>query len=83
MLSGSLPELTGTSKVSAPVTLDEAERSHILETLEQTAGVVGGRNGAAARLGLPRTTLISKMRRLGVSSFQGSLVPARATQPAA
>ena len=55
------------SKSSAPVTLEEAERSHILQTLQQTEGVVGGRNGAAARLGLPRTTLISKMKRLGIN----------------
>ena len=66
VLSGSRPELTGTSKSSAPVTLEEAERSHILQTLQQTEGVVGGRDGAAARLGLPRTTLISKMRRLRI-----------------
>jgi formate hydrogenlyase transcriptional activator len=66
VLSGSLPELTGTLKASAAVTLEEAERSHILQTLERTAGMVGGRKGAAARLGLPRTTLISKMKRLGL-----------------
>jgi formate hydrogenlyase transcriptional activator len=65
VLSGSWPKVTGTSKFSGAVTLDEAERRHILKTLEQTGGVIGGRNGAAVRLGLPRTTLISKMRRLG------------------
>ena len=70
VLSGSLPELTGPSKFFAPVTLEEAERSHILHILEQTEGVIGGRDGAAARLGLARTTLISKMRRLGVSRFR-------------
>jgi transcriptional regulator with GAF, ATPase, and Fis domain len=67
LLRGSLPEITGTLKLSAAVTLEEAERSHILQTLQQTEGMVGGRGGAAARLGLPRTTLISKMRRLGIS----------------
>ena len=72
VLKGSLPELTGTLKLSSPVTLVEAERSHILQTLEQTEGMVGGRNGAAARLGMPRTTLISKMRRLGLGRFQRS-----------
>jgi formate hydrogenlyase transcriptional activator len=81
VLSGSLPEVTGTGtlKLSVPVTLEEAERSHILHTLEQTEGVVGGRDGAAARLGLPRTTLIAMMKRLGISAFQGSSAPARAT----
>src|SRR5258708_28260405 len=68
VLRGSLPERTGALKLSTPVTLEEAERSHILQTLEQTEGMVGGQNGAAARLGMPRTTLISKMRRLGISS---------------
>jgi formate hydrogenlyase transcriptional activator len=50
-----------------PVTLEQLEHSHILQTLQQTEGVIGGRNGAAARLGLPRTALIYKMKRLGIS----------------
>jgi formate hydrogenlyase transcriptional activator len=81
VLNGSLPELTSSSdgskgrKLFAPVTLEEAEHSHILQTLQQTEGVVGGPNGAAARLGMPRTTLISKMRRLGISPFQRSSTP--------
>jgi len=85
VLSGGLPGLAitcGGSKrpqISGPVTLEEAERSHILQTLQRTEGVIGGRSGAAARLGMPRTTLISKMRRLGISSFQGSSGPSRAT----
>src|SRR5713226_6453645 len=78
VLSGSLPELTGTSKLSAPVTLEEAERSHILQTLQQTEGVVGGANGAADRLGLPRTTLIAKMKLLGINRGQSSALPVRA-----
>src|ERR1700686_1641742 len=72
VLSGALPEVTGTSKLSAAVTLEEAERSHILQTLQQTKGVIGGRGGAAARLGLPRTTLIAKMKRLGIIAFRDS-----------
>ncbi|HUA84970.1 MAG TPA: helix-turn-helix domain-containing protein [Bryobacteraceae bacterium] len=47
-------------------TLADAERAHILETLRRTNGVVGGRAGAAAQLGLARTTLIARMRRLGI-----------------
>src|SRR6266852_3404311 len=78
VLSGSLPEVTSTLKLSAAVTLEEAERSHILRTLQQTEGTVGGRGGAAARLGLPRTTLISKMRRLGINRGQSSALRARA-----
>jgi formate hydrogenlyase transcriptional activator len=49
-------------------TLEDATREHILETLAETKGVVGGRHGAAARLGIARTTLLSKMRRLGIDS---------------
>jgi formate hydrogenlyase transcriptional activator len=47
-------------------TLAEASREHILEVLEQTRWMIGGRDGAAERLGLPRTTLIYKMRKLGI-----------------
>jgi formate hydrogenlyase transcriptional activator len=49
-------------------TLADAEREHILEALRQTAGLIGGSNGAASRLGLPRTTLVYKMRKLGIET---------------
>jgi transcriptional regulator with GAF, ATPase, and Fis domain len=49
------------------VTLEQAECEHILKTLKETNWVLGGPKGAAERLGLKRTTLISKMRRLGLS----------------
>jgi formate hydrogenlyase transcriptional activator len=49
-------------------TLEDATRDHVLQTLEETKWVVGGRHGAAARLGVARTTLVSKMRRLGIES---------------
>ncbi len=77
VLNGSLPEVAGTLKLSAAVTLEDAERSHIIQTLQQTEGAVGGQGGAAARLGLPRTTLISKMRRLGINRGQSSPLAAR------
>jgi len=48
-------------------TLNDAHRVLIIKTLRQTNGVVGGPNGAAARLGLKRTTLITKMQKLGIS----------------
>jgi formate hydrogenlyase transcriptional activator len=48
-------------------TLAEMERAYITETLQGTNWVVGGREGAAAKLGLPRTTLIARMRKLGIS----------------
>jgi formate hydrogenlyase transcriptional activator len=53
--------------VTPAVTLADAERAHIMAALRETHGVVGGWNGAAARLGVSRTTLIAKMQRLGLS----------------
>jgi formate hydrogenlyase transcriptional activator len=50
-----------------PVTLVEAERDHILKALEESNWVVAGKSGAAARLGVKRTTLIDKMRKRGLS----------------
>lgn len=52
-------------------TLDDATRNHILQTLDEVNWVIGGRHGAASRLGIPRTTLITKMRRLGIESRKG------------
>ena len=49
-------------------TLADADREHILETLKQTDWMIGGRGGAADRLGLPRTTLVYKMRKLGIET---------------
>jgi formate hydrogenlyase transcriptional activator len=90
VLNGSPPEPAYTTqddsewpKLSAPVTLEEAERSHILRTLLQTEGRVGGPNGAASRLGLRRTTLMAKMQRLGISPSQRSPALARAAKSAA
>ncbi len=63
-----LPALTSRAAIaSGPVTLAEAERDHILNALRDSNWVVGGAAGAAARLGVKRTTLISKMRKRGVS----------------
>lgn len=49
-------------------TLADADREHILETLNRTDWMIGGQGGAANRLGLPRTTLIYKMRKLGIET---------------
>jgi formate hydrogenlyase transcriptional activator len=49
------------------ITLDDAERHHIVRALEETNWVIGGANGAAIRLGVKRTTLLAKMERLGIS----------------
>jgi formate hydrogenlyase transcriptional activator len=62
-----MAELTRQTAGSASVrTLADAERAHIAATLRESNGVVGGRTGAAAKLGVPRTTLLSRMRRLGM-----------------
>jgi formate hydrogenlyase transcriptional activator len=53
---------------SASRTLADADRDHILEALNQTNWMIGGQDGAANRLGLPRTTLIYKMRKLGIET---------------
>jgi formate hydrogenlyase transcriptional activator len=49
-------------------TLADADREHILEALKQTDWLIGGQDGAANRLGLPRTTLVYKMRKLGIET---------------
>jgi formate hydrogenlyase transcriptional activator len=84
-LSSSLPDRAHTTQDGAnwstpakPRTLEQAQRSHILEALQQTKGVIGGRNGAAVQLGLPRTTLIFKMKRLGINREHSSAFRVRA-----
>jgi transcriptional regulator with GAF, ATPase, and Fis domain len=47
-------------------TLQQAEREHILAILRETRGQIGGAGGAAERLGLKRTTLNSKLKKLGI-----------------
>jgi len=50
-----------------PTTMEDAEREHIRKILEQTRWVVAGPNGAAARLGIKRSTLYFRMQKLGIS----------------
>jgi len=69
VLPNSLPE-TGAQHVvvnAPPTTLRDSERALILRTLEAVGWVIGGPKGAAAKLGLKRTTLIHKMQKLGIS----------------
>jgi formate hydrogenlyase transcriptional activator len=47
--------------------LESVERDHILQVLEETKWLVAGPSGAAAKLGMKRTTLQAKMRKLGIS----------------
>ena len=60
-------ELRTPAGARTSVTLEDAERDHIRRVLEEANGVVGGPNGAAARLGMKRTTLQSKMKKLGIA----------------
>ena len=62
-------ELSNSAKpVSVPGDRESTEREQILQMLKQTNGRVGGQNGAAARLRLKRTTLISRMKKLGIDA---------------
>jgi formate hydrogenlyase transcriptional activator len=61
------PENYGAASPSLDSTLISTEREHIIRVLEETQGVLSGPNGAAHRLGLKRTTLQSKMERLGIT----------------
>jgi transcriptional regulator with GAF, ATPase, and Fis domain len=62
-----IPTLHRTRSFPSSMTLEDSDRALVVETLEQVAWVVGGPRGAAAKLGLKRTTLLAKMRRLGIS----------------
>ena len=55
------------SSASKIPSLDELQRSHILEVLDLTGGKVSGASGAAAILGLKSTTLESRMKKLGIA----------------
>jgi formate hydrogenlyase transcriptional activator len=68
VLSNSLPmpQVQSVNSYPFPTTLKEIERTTILSALEDRDWVVGGSEGAAAKLGLPRTTLIYKMERFGI-----------------
>jgi DNA-binding NtrC family response regulator len=62
----SSPTMLRDSMPAAPKPLKESEREFILQALETQHWVLGGVNGAAAKLGLKRTTLIHRMKKLGI-----------------
>jgi len=62
----STSELVSQTSQAPASTLEESERQHTLQALEVTNWIVGGPSGAAARLGLKRTTLQAKMQKLGI-----------------
>ena len=65
-LFSELKRLPSQPSPSAKRTLAEAQKEHIVEVLRDTRWVLGGDHGAAARLGMPRTTLVYRMRKLGI-----------------
>jgi len=74
------PPLAGLKQANEPkflgaITLADAERDHIRKTLDQTRGVVGGPKGAAARLAIKRSTLYSRMQKLGISRSNRNSLP--------
>ncbi len=68
VLRAPLSELKGSDEAAGQVdpNLENAEREHILRVLREAKGMIGGPHGAAGRLGLKRTTLNSKMKKLGI-----------------
>jgi formate hydrogenlyase transcriptional activator len=69
VLESPLASLRSATEVESvgPITMEDAEREHIRKILEQTRWVVSGPNGAAARLGIKRSTLYFRMQKLGIS----------------
>jgi formate hydrogenlyase transcriptional activator len=78
VLRSPLAKLKSSPEAESPgaTTLEEAERHHIRKTLETTRWVVAGPNGAAARLGIKRSTLYFRMQKLGISRSNRDPLPA-------
>jgi formate hydrogenlyase transcriptional activator len=77
VLDSPLASLRNAAEVESlgPITMEDAERDHIRKTLEQTRWVVSGPNGAAARLGIKRSTLYFRMQKLGISRTNKDPLP--------
>src|SRR5258706_14745756 len=77
VLNSPLTSLRSAAEVESigPITMEDAERDHIRKTLEQTRWVVSGPNGAAARLGIKRSTLYFRMQQLGISRTNKDRLP--------
>jgi transcriptional regulator with GAF, ATPase, and Fis domain len=70
ILGSTAPNIRGTAEVAAQKTLRDSERELIIQTLDAVGWVVGGLTGAAAKLGLPRSTLTHKMKKLGIERLK-------------
>jgi formate hydrogenlyase transcriptional activator len=77
VLESPLASLRSAAEVESlgPITMEDAERDHIRKTLEQTRWVVSGPSGAAARLGIKRSTLYFRMQKLGISRTNKDRLP--------
>jgi formate hydrogenlyase transcriptional activator len=71
-LSANGPPISSHGNGNLRATLEEAERQEIVAALEKTIGKIAGPNGAAALLGLRRSTLHSRMQKLGISVFRAA-----------
>ena len=71
-LSANGPPVSSHGNGNLRATLEEAERQEIVAALEKTIGKIAGPNGAAALLGLRRSTLHSRMQKLGISVFRAA-----------
>ena len=76
-LRAPLAELQPQNASSAEASLEKTEREYIIQVLREARGVVSGPKGAARRLGVKRTTLQSKMERLGISRNDYSGAPSK------
>jgi len=68
VLNPPVSELQARTNCARPATMEECEREHILRAIQETNWVIGGPRGAAARLGLARSTLMYRMRKLAISN---------------
>ena len=66
VLGSTVPQIRGESEPAVQKTLRDSEREFIIQTLDTVGWVIGGLTGAAAKLGLQRTTLIHRMKKLGI-----------------
>jgi PAS domain S-box-containing protein len=71
VLRAPLRELSQPSMTTTSLTLEEAQKEHIVRVLRESGGQLGGPAGAAARLGLKRTTLQSKLKQMGIEWKRG------------
>ena len=62
-----MPEKLSNASLRPRSTFNDSQRALILQALQVAGWVIGGSGGAAARLGLKRTTLIAKMKKFGIS----------------